>query len=202
MVTWHWRPGAEEAIAPGVASLVQLAPAVPPCSTVPSPSRASIAPAPAASASGALATGALIRPVRQVLPALLVTASGEKVSPWLGRNATLSEAGPPAATSPPLLATPGGVTSFHGSLAAARVNSSQNWFAPAAEPPIATIAQVASLAVVIEVASEAVPAGAGAAAAPDPPPEQPASTDVPVTEAATISQRQFLLAMGAVRARS
>ena len=129
--------------------------------------------------------------MRQVLPASLVTASGEKVSPWLGRNATLSEAGPPAATSPPLLATPGGVTSSHRSLAAARANSSQNWFAPAAEPPIATIAQVAPLAVVIEVTSEAVPAGAGAAAAPDPPPAQPASTDVPVTEAAIMSQRQF-----------
>ena len=54
-MTWHWRPAAEEAIAPGGASLVQPAPAVPPCSTVPSPSRASIAPAPAASASGTLA---------------------------------------------------------------------------------------------------------------------------------------------------
>jgi len=109
-----------------------------------------------------------------VLPASLVTASGEKVSPWLGRNATVTEVGPSAATSPPLSATPGGVASSHWSLPAGRVNSSQNRFSAA--PPIATTAQAVPAAVVMGVASEADPAAGGAAGA-GPPEAQPCTAE-------------------------
>jgi hypothetical protein len=126
---------------------------------VPLLSRASIVPeAEAANASGTLATGSSSSPVPQVLPPSLVSASGENISPWLGRNATVTELRASAATRPPLSATPGGVTSSHPPPAAGRVNSSQNLFSAAAEPPIATIAHVLPPASVIEVVSGAVAA--------------------------------------------
>ena len=62
---------------------------------------------------------------------------------------------PPAATSPPLSATPGGVTRDQRLAPAGRTNSCQKLSAEAAEPPMTATAQV-PCAVTSEVASGAV----------------------------------------------
>ena len=77
---------------------------------------------------------------------------------------------PPARTSPPLSAVPGGVTSFQRVLPAGRMNSCQKLLSWAADPPITTAAQVPA-AVSSEVFSDgeggaACVAGAGVAGAP------------------------------------
>src|ERR1700733_7266684 len=77
-------------------------------------------------------------------PASDVVTSGENVRSWLGRNPATSDVAPVAAmTSPPLLATPGGVASFHVVVPAGRTNSSQKFSWVAAGPPIWTTAQLA-----------------------------------------------------------
>src|SRR5215472_17147236 len=87
-------------------------------------------------------------------------------------------------TSPPLSATPGGVTSFHRALPDGRTNSCQKLLCAAAEPPIITTAQVPA-SVCREVARNAAPAGgahrAGPSAAGRPEPQPVART------AATVS---------------
>ena len=125
---------------------------------LPSLSRASACPDGAtASASGTSARAASSRPGVQFWPALLLVASGEKASPWLGRNPTTSEVppAPPAATRPPLSATPSGVTRDQRLAPVGRMNSCQKLFSDAADPPMTATAQV-PCAVTSEVASGAV----------------------------------------------
>ena len=111
-----------------MASVDQVAPASELVSTVPSLSSAARWLPSAANASGDAATAASIGPpVDQEAPPFVVWASGENTRAWLGRTAMVSELAPPAeATSPPLSATPGGVTSFHDPEFPARANTSQN----------------------------------------------------------------------------
>ncbi len=141
-------------MAPGLASVDQVAPASELVSMVPSLSSAARSLPAAASASGESATAALIGPpVDQEAPPFAVSASGENTRSWLGRTAIVSDFAPPAeATSPPLSATPGGVTSFHDPEFPARANTSQN----AGSADIGTTAQ-SSAVVAIEVAMETVP---------------------------------------------
>ncbi len=88
------------------------------------------------------------------LPVSAVAASGENVRSWLGRKPAISDVAPVAAmTIPPLLATPGGVASFHVLVPAGRTNSSQKLLCAAAEPPIWTIAQLAPPLLDTDVAS-------------------------------------------------
>src|ERR1700733_9339307 len=92
-------------------------------------------------------------PVDQEAPPSAVAASGENRRSWLGRTAMVSDVAAPAeATSPPLSATPGGVTSRHVPEFAARSNTSQK----AGSADIGTTAQSSAL-VAIEVAIETVP---------------------------------------------
>src|ERR1700729_1869314 len=106
-------------------------------------------------------------PVDQEAPPFAVCAIGEKTRSWLGSTATVSDfASPAEATSPPLSATPGGVTSRHAPEFAARANTSQN----AGPADIGTTAQSSAL-VAIEVAMEAI------AGAPPPVPGADADAD-------------------------
>ncbi len=77
---------------------------------------------------------------------------------WLGRNPVTSACPPPARTSPPLSAVPGGVTSFQRVLPAGRMNSCQKLLSWAADPPITTAAQVPAV-----VSSEVFSDGEGGA---------------------------------------
>ena len=100
-------------------------------SMLPSCSRARVCPDGAtAIASGTSARSASSRPGVQFWPVSLLVASGEKASAWLGRNPTTSEVppAPAAATSPPLSATPSGVTSDQRVAPAGRTNSCQKLF--------------------------------------------------------------------------
>jgi hypothetical protein len=100
-------------------------------------------PGAAARAPGTSARGASSSPADQLPPPSVVVASGEKASAWLGRNAATTDPPPSgAATRPPLLATPGGVTSRHAWVPAGRVNSCQKSLCWAAGPPITATAQV------------------------------------------------------------
>ena len=88
------------------------------------------------------------------LPVSAVAASGENVRSWLGRKPAIRDVAPVAAmTIPPLLATPGGVASFHVLVPAGRTNSSQKLLCAAAEPPIWTMAQLAPPLLDTDVAS-------------------------------------------------
>src|SRR5580698_4966108 len=71
----------------------------------------------------------------------------------------------PAATRPPLSATPGGVTSDHWLAPAGRTKSCQKLFSDAAGPPMTAIAHV-PCAVTSEVLSGTATAGAPAVARP------------------------------------
>src|SRR5712691_6848980 len=116
-VSWtrpQWRPAWVVAIACLVAIVDQVLPPFVLWRRVPSVSRASSLPVPgsAARAAGVSARWAFRMAADQVAPALAVVASGVKRSSWLGRNPARSELVPVGATTrPPLLATPGGVTS-------------------------------------------------------------------------------------------
>src|ERR1700760_4252683 len=72
---------------------------------------------------------------------------GEKVRSMLGRIPAVSVAPCAARTRAPLVATSGGVCSAQRVLPAGRLNSSQNWFGPAAAP-VGGVAQVAPLVAV------------------------------------------------------
>jgi hypothetical protein len=100
---------------------------------------------------------------RQFRPVLVLAASGEKARSWLGRNPTSSELPVPVATSPPLSATPAGVTRDHVLAAAGRTKSCQKLSSDAADPPITAMAQV-PCAVTSEVLSGAVTVGGAVAA--------------------------------------
>src|SRR6202044_3597505 len=106
-------PAAEAAIAAGVESVRQLPPASELASTVPLSSTVASWRPETASAAGEAATPLLIGPsAAQWARASAVAATGVKARSWLGRTATVSPLPPSAAaTSPPLSATPGGVTS-------------------------------------------------------------------------------------------
>ncbi len=119
----------------------------------------------AASASGAAARPGVSGPAGdQLVPPLLLAASGEKVRSWLGRNPVIIDPPPsPATTRPPLSATPGGVASRQRVVPACRTNSCQKLLCCAAGPPICTTAQPAPAAAANEVASGGA---AGAAACP------------------------------------
>src|SRR6185437_4153772 len=157
----HPFPAEEAAMAPGFASADHDAPASELVSTVPSLSSAARCAPSAANASGEAATAASIGPPGdQEAPPSAVCASGENTRSWLGRTATVSDFAPPAAaTSPPLSATPGGVTSFHEPEFPVLAKTSQKGGSAA----IGTTAQV-SLPAAIDVAIEAAP---GAPAAPE-----------------------------------
>src|SRR5580658_1714553 len=155
-------PGADAASAPRVVSDDQCpavaAAAVGASSMLPSCSRASACPdAPTASASGTSARSASSRPGVQFRPASLLAASGEKARPWLGRNPTSSDVppAPPAATSPPLSATPSGVTSDQRVAPVGRRKSCQKLLYEAADPPMTATAHV-PCAVTSEVDNGAV----------------------------------------------
>src|SRR5580658_8590557 len=158
------RPGADAARADSVVSRdhcpAAAAPAVAAASMLPSLSRARVCPDGAAAiASGTSARSASSSPGVQFLPVSLLTASGEKASAWLGRNPTRTDVppAPPVATSPPLSATPSGVTRDQRLAPAGRTNTCQKLFAEAAEPPMTVTAQV-PCAVTSEVDSGAVTA--------------------------------------------
>ena len=171
-VSPHERPGADAASAFSVVSCVHCpaavltsgARAVGAVSMVPSCSSARVRPDGAtAMAPGVLARPASSRPVVQFRPASVLVASGEKTRFWLGRKPTVSEVPPPAATSPPLSATPGGVTSDQRLAPARRTKSCQKLLSEAADPPMTAIAQV-PCAVTSEVLSGTVTAGGLASA--------------------------------------
>ncbi len=129
----------------------------------PLPSSATSLAPKAESAPGESATDALIGPsADHVLPPSAVAASGENTRSWLGRTATVSDLSPLAeATSPPLSATPGGVTSCHVRELAARSNTSQK----AGSDDIGTTAQLYACVaneVAIETAARAPPPVPGA----------------------------------------
>ena len=111
-----------------------------------------------AMAPGVSARLASSRPGVQFFPVSVLVASGEKARLWLGRKPTTSEVLPPAATSPPLSATPCGVTSDQRLAPAGRTKSCQKLLCEAAEPPITAMAQV-PCAVTSEVLSGTVTAG-------------------------------------------
>ena len=158
----HRRPAADAARDRAVVSWVQAAPPFPDSSAVPPWARARSGPRPgaAASASGTSARPAWMRlPAIQCVPSSLVVASGENVRSTPGRNPASSERPSwPARTRPPLVATPGGVTSFHALLPAGRTNSCPKALLPALEPPITMAAQVPP-AVTAEVSSDGLTAG-------------------------------------------
>src|SRR6202044_742542 len=106
-------PAGEAAIAAGVESVRQLPPASELASTVPLSSTVASWRPETASAAGEAATPLLIGPSGDPLgPAAAGAATGVKRRPWRGRPATVTPPPPSAAaTSPPLSATPGGVTS-------------------------------------------------------------------------------------------
>ncbi len=117
----------------------------------------------AASASGAAARPGVGGPAAgdQLVPLLVLDASGENVRSWLVRNPVIMDPPPaPATTRPPLSATPGGVASRQRVAPAGRTNSCQKLLCCAAEPPISTTAQPASL-----TANDVASGGAGGAAA-------------------------------------
>ncbi len=169
-------------MAPGLASVDQVAPESELVSMVPSLSSAARWLPTAASASGEAATAALIGPpVDQEAPPFAVSASGENTRSWLGRTAIVSDFAPPAeATSPPLSATPGGVTSFHDPEFPARANTSQN----AGSADIGTTAQ-SSAVVAIEVAMETVPDATPAAPDADEAVEDPHAATAPAAASIT-----------------
>src|SRR5580704_1516991 len=137
----------------------QCVPSSPDWVRVPPRSTASIRPPPgaAASASGTSARpGCSGLPGCQVEPLSRVAASAENVRSTPGRNPAITDWPPSvASTNPPLVATPGGVTSFQLVLSAGRVNSCQNALLSALEPPMTTAAQVPAV-----VASEVFSDGA------------------------------------------
>jgi len=141
------RPAADVARAGSVTSRdhcpAAAAPAVGARSMLPSCSSARAGPdGAAAMASGTSARRASSRPGVQFRPVSVLAASGEKARSWLGRNPTSSEPPVPAATRPPLSATPAGVTSDHVLAPAGRTKSCQKLFFDAAAPSITAIAQV------------------------------------------------------------
>src|SRR6185437_3116474 len=142
----HSRPADDVARAPNVVSRVHCpaaaAPAVGAVSIVPSRSAASRRPdGLTAIAPGASARPASSSPGVQDRPASVLVASGEKTRFWLGRTPTTRAEPPPAATSPPLSATPGGVTSDQRPAPAGRAKSCQKPSAPSVPPPMTATAQ-------------------------------------------------------------
>ena len=157
------RPGADAASALRVVSGVHCpaaaALAVGAAAMVPSCSSARVRPdGSTAMAPGVSARAASSRPGVQFFPVSVLVASGEKARFWLGRKPTTREVLPPAATSPPLSATPCGVTSDQRLAPAGRTKSCQKLLCEAAEPPITAMAQV-PCAVTSEVPSGTVTAG-------------------------------------------
>ena len=93
-------------------------------------------------------------PADQDAPLSAVAASGENERSWLGRKPATSAPAPVTpATSPPLSATPEGVTCRHFGAPAGRANSCQKSSCCELEPPITTIAQLVPAAVVTAGAS-------------------------------------------------
>src|SRR5689334_22259281 len=140
------RPWADAARARNVVSTVHrpaaAAPAVGDASIVPSRSTASRRPdGPRAIAPGAPAKPASSSPGVHDRPASVLVASGEKTRFWLGRTPTTRAEPPPAATRPPLTATPGGVTSDQRPAPAGRAKSCQKRSAPPVPPPMTATAQ-------------------------------------------------------------
>ena len=147
------RPGADAASAFRVVSGAHCpAAAAPPASPspvicaawmVPSCSSARVRPdGPTAMAPGVSARPASSRPGVQFRPASVLVASGEKARFWLGRKPTVTEVVPAAATSPPLSATPCGVTRAQRLAPAGRTKSCQKSSCAAAGPPMTATAQV------------------------------------------------------------
>ena len=148
----HFWPAAEAAIVPGLASVRQLLPASELASIVPLPSSGRQLAAGDGERAGGGGHARADRPVGR--------PAGAGVSGGRDRREVEILAGPhrhreparrlsAAATSPPLSATPGGVTSCQVADLAGRTNTSQN----VGLADIGTIAQL-SLAVLSEVASE------------------------------------------------
>ncbi len=163
LVSPQERPGADAASAFSVVSCVHCpaaaAPAVGAAWMVPSCSSARARPDGAtAMAPGVAARPAPSRPGVQFFPSSVLVARGEKARSWLGRKPTVSEVPPPAATSPPLSATPFGVTSDQRPAPAGRTKSCQKLLSEAADPPMTVIAQV-PCAVTSEVLSGTVTVG-------------------------------------------
>ena len=157
------RPGADAARALSVVSGAHCPaaadPAVGAASIVPSCSSARVRPdGPTAMAPGVSASPASSRPGVQFRPASVLVASGEKARFWLGRKPTTSEAPPPAATSPPLSATPCGVTSDQRPAVRGPDEELPEVVVRAAGPPMTATAQV-PCAVTSEVVSGAVAGG-------------------------------------------
>ena len=177
----------EAAMAPGPAIVDQVAPALALASMAPLLSSATSLPPKADSAPGEAATAASIGPpVDQEAPPFAVSASGEYLRFWVGRTATVREFAPSAeATSPPLLATPGGVTSFHVPEFAARANTCQN----VGSADIGTTAQLPA-DVASEVAIELAPDVTAPApdADADEDAEDPHAATAPVATSATQPQ--------------
>ena len=117
-------------------------------------------PGAAARASGTSARPAWMRlAADQWVPSSLVVVSGENLRSTPGRNpASRERPSWPARTRPPLVATPGGVTSFHVLVPAGRTNSWPKALFWALEPPITMAAQVPP-AVTAEVSSDGGTAG-------------------------------------------
>ena len=117
----------------------------PACAILPLASRASRRPLPGAAAR---ASGTSARPPsstagRQLVPLSPLLASGENARSWLGRKPAMTDRPPrPASTRPPLLATPGGVTSRHAADLAGRTKSCQKLSCRAAGPPSTATAHV------------------------------------------------------------
>ncbi len=89
-----------------------------------------------------------------------MAVSAENVRSTPGRNPAISAwLSWVASTSPPLVATPGGVTSFQLVLPAGRANSCENALSLLAVPPMTTAAQVPAV-VASEVFSEGATTGA------------------------------------------
>ena len=155
------RPGADAASAFRVVSGAHCPAASPSpfiCAAwmVPSCSSARIRPdGPTAMAPGVSARPASSRPGVQFRPASVLVASGEKARFWLGRKPTVTEVVPAAATSPPLSATPCGVTRAQRLAPAGRTKSCQKSSCAAAGPPMTATAQV-PCAVTSEVLSGGV----------------------------------------------
>src|SRR5262249_50865032 len=126
----HARPGADAASALAVTSGAHCPAAAPPAvaaSMVPSASSASVRPdGPTAMAPGVLARAASSRPGVQSRPASVRGAGGEEAGFGRGRTPPGPEPVPPAATRPPLSATPCGVTSDQELAPAGRTKSCQN----------------------------------------------------------------------------
>ena len=150
------RPASVLARAGSVAIVVQVRPPFVLWRSELSASKAStlLVPGSAARASGVSASFAFSTPADQLAPELAVVASGVKSSSWLGRNPASSELGPVGATArPPLLATPGGVTSRQEPPAAGRASNCQKALARSEESPSTRVAQ-SRLVVATEVARD------------------------------------------------